>query len=69
MKTITRTQVIDYLNGLGDSVDWDNSENGHTNQDAWTLEQIRDEVLTGDSYAGTNLWQEILANFGAKDIK
>lgn len=59
MATITREQAIEYLNSLGDAVDWD----------GWTLEQIRTEVLAGDAYDGNNIWASILDEYGADDIE
>lgn len=58
MAKITREQAIEYLDSLGDPVDWT----------GWTLKQIRDEVLKGDEYDGMNLWKEILKNNEAEDI-
>ena len=69
MATITREQAIEYLNSLGDPVDWDNSENNHTSEDAWTLEQIRDEVKRGDAYDGGGIWESILQTYNAQDVK
>lgn len=68
MATITRAQVIEYLDGLGDPVDWDNSDNANTHESQWTLEQIRAEVLKGDEYDGMNIWQDILTHYDAEDI-
>ena len=59
MATITRAQAIEYLDSLGDPVDWT----------GWTLEQIRDEVLAGDEYDGGGIWASILENYDADDLK
>lgn len=58
MATITREQVIAYLDSLGDPVDWT----------GWTLEEIRDTVQAGDEYDGSNFWQDILDSTNAEDI-
>lgn len=55
---ITRKQAIEYLDSLGDSVDWT----------GWTLAQIRAEVLKGDDYDGMGIWDDILEHYGAEDI-
>lgn len=68
MAKITRAQAIEYLNSLGDPVDWDNSENNATGEPAWTLKQIRAEVLAGDSYDDNGIWQAILDHYEAEDI-
>lgn len=69
MATITRSQAIEYLDSLGDPVDWDNSENNATGAEAWTLEQIRAEVLKGDEYDGGHIWADLLAHYDAEDIE
>lgn len=69
MSVITREQVIKYLDGLGDPVDWDNSDNDYTAESQWTLEEIRAEVLEGDKYDGMTIWQDILDTYGADDIR
>lgn len=66
---ITHQEAIDYLNQLGDPIDWDNSDNNATDEKGWTLEQIRSEVLKGDEYDGMNIWQNMLDELDREDIK
>jgi hypothetical protein len=68
MATITRGQAVEYLDSLGDPVDWDNSNNNATGPDPWTLEEIRAEVIHGDAYDGGNIWPDLLQHYDAEDI-
>ena len=56
---ITREQAIDYINQLGDPIDWEGC----------TLAAIRAEVLKGDEYDGMNIWENMLIDLGVTDIQ